>query len=195
VVKPGGRLLLSLPDAQTNPGDMIVIDHLNHFTLPSIRLALARSGFAVDSVNTDDFPGAFFITATACDGAQAVQDGDVDAAVARNVEICRFWERAHALVTAARDRLAGQSCAIYGAGFYGSWIARQLAGKVDIVAVLDQNPALQGSTRHGAPVIAPAALDRSVRAVFVGLNPLRARGIIDAVPAFRDRDLDLVWLD
>lgn len=195
LVRPGGRLLLSLPDVQANPGDMVVIDHLNHFTLPSIRFALERSGFALDAANTGDFPGAFFIVATAREERSAGPATDVAQAVARNLGICRFWEQAHARLTAARDRLAGQPCAIYGAGFYGSWIAQTLAGKVRIVAVLDQNPSLQGSTRHGAPVIAPDDLDGSVRTVFVGLNPLKARAIMDAVPAFQGRELEFVWLD
>lgn len=193
VVKPGGKLLLSLPDVQANPGDMIVIDHLNHFTIPSLRFALERSGFAVDAVNTQDFPGAFFVTATARDGHDASPGDDVAEAVAHNEAICRFWDKAHAQVAHARDRLAGQPCAIYGAGFYGSWIAQQLDGAVKIVAVLDQNPTLQGSTRHGAPVIAPKALDPAIRTVFVGLNPLKARAIIDAVPSLADREL--IWLD
>ena len=172
---------------------MIVIDHLNHFTAPSLRYALERSGFALDQVNTADFPGAFFVIATARDDTGAALMADVADAVARSHAICRFWDQAHTLLAQARERLAGQPCAIYGAGFYGGWIAQQLAGRVPLVAVIDQNPALQGSTRHGAPVIGPEALDRDVRAVFVGLNPLKARTIMAALPTMRDRDL--IWLD
>lgn len=195
VLKPGGRLLLSLPDVHGNPGDMIVVDHLNHFTGPSIRHALETSGFAVDAVNATDFPGAFFVGATAREGGVAAPVDGVAEAIERNAEICRFWNRAHAFLAQTRERLAGQRCAIYGAGFYGSWIAQQLSGRVEIVAFLDQNPNLQGSRYRGVPVLDPAALDETIRTIFIGLNPRKARAIIDAMPLFHGRDLDLVWLD
>lgn len=195
VLKPGGKLLLSLPDVHGNPGDMIVVDHLNHFTGTSIRHALARSGLAVETVNATDFPGAFFILATARDDAATSPPDDVAAAVRRNQDICRFWERAHALLAQAGSRLAGLRCAIYGAGFYGSWIARQLAGQAEIVAFLDQNPNLHGTRHLGVPVMAPGALDPAVRTILIGLNPLKARGIIAAMPLFKGREQDLVWLD
>ncbi|MCE7795618.1 methyltransferase domain-containing protein [Sphingobium sufflavum] len=195
VLKPGGRLLLSMPDVQGNPGDMIVIDHLNHFTAPSIRHALEASGFAVDVLNDTDFPGAFFVSATACNGGATEPVPGVAEAVGRNDEICRFWEKAHGLLKQARDRAAGQRCAIYGAGFYGSWIAQQLEGTVEIAAFLDLNPNLQGREHLGVPVLNPAALDEGVRTIFVGLNPLKARAIIEGMPLFRGRDLEFVWLD
>lgn len=195
LLKPGGRLLLSLPDVQGNPGDMIVVDHLNHFTAPSIRHALEASGFAVDDLNASDFPGAFFVGATAQGAGSAASADDVAEAVRRNIEICRFWTKAHERLADARDRLIGQRCAIYGAGFYGSWIAQQLSGKLEVVAFLDQNPNLQGTSHLGSPVLNPAALDETIRTIFIGLNPLKARAIIAAMPLFEQRDLDLVWLD
>lgn len=195
LLQPGGQLLLALPDVHGNPGDMIVVDHLNHFTNPSIRYALEASGFTVDAVNVSDFPGAFFIKATACEGSLAEPVAGVAEAMERNAEICHFWERAHGLIAQAGERMAGQRCAIYGAGFYGSWIARQVSDKMEIVAFLDQNPNLQGSRFLGVPVVNPAALDDSIRTIFIGLNPRKARAIIDSMPLFQGRDLDFVWLD
>ncbi|MET1756952.1 methyltransferase domain-containing protein [Novosphingobium sp. RD2P27] len=195
VLKPGGRLLISLPDVHANPGDMIVVDHLNHFTDPSIRHALKATGFTVNEINRADFPGAFFVSATAREGNLAGPEDGVAAATAQNREICRFWKKAYASLTQTRDRMAGQRCTIYGAGFYGSWIAQQLSGAMDVVAFLDQNPKLHESQHMGIPVRHPAELDETVDTIFIGLNPLKARAIMASVSFPTHRDLNLVWLD
>jgi SAM-dependent methyltransferase len=195
LLKSGGRLLLSLPDAHANPGDMIVADHLNHFTAPSIRCALERAGFAVDELDRADFPGAFFIKAIAGDDKAAEPLDGVIEAIARNSEICQFWTKAREHLLEECVPIAGQPCAIYGAGFYGSWIAQRLSGTMEIVAFLDQNPHLQGRTHMGVPLLDPADLDETVRTIFVGLNPLKARGIMAATALAKRQGVRFVWMD
>lgn len=194
LTKPGGRLLLSFPDVVANPGDMAVVDHLNHFTLTSLREAFRQAGLTIEEIDRTSFPGAFCVTATlgAADAGAAPEA--IAAAVAEGLAIARFWEEAGTLVDRAADAHADRVCAIYGAGFYGSWIANRLAGKVTVAAFIDQNPGLQGKVMQGAPVVGPAALAPQVEVVFVGLNPLKARAIISGVAPLQARSLDYVWL-
>ncbi len=199
LLNPSGRLLLSLPDVHGNPGDMAVADHLNHFTLPSLQQALTQAGFGVETVDRTSFPGAFFVTAvaspTGTDHGTLPAPEAVADAHRRNAAICAFWEDAHRRMDEAADRMAGEVCAIYGAGFYGTWIGHKIAGRMDIAAFLDQNPGLQGAARLGKPILPPDGLPPHVRHVFAGLNPLKARAIMASVPALKDKDIDIIWLE
>ncbi len=196
LLRPGGQVLISVPDVAANPGDMIVADHLSHFSAPSLARALTDAGFGSVAFDTTSFPGAFFVTAKKVAAETAgVAGKDPSAAVGEAREICTFWTQAVRHVDAAAERLAGQRVAIYGAGFYGAWIASRLGSHMDVSVFLDQNPNLAGSTLHGRPVVPPAALPADVEAVFVGLNPKKARGIVAQVPALQRERLELVWLD
>jgi hypothetical protein len=85
-------------------------------------------------------------------------------------------------------------CAIYGAGFYGNFIASLIKAPTRIECFIDQNTHLQGREIHGKPIVAPAKLNPAIDTVFVGLNPQHARGTIDAIVAWRDAPLRYFYL-
>jgi len=84
--------------------------------------------------------------------------------------------------------------AIYGAGFYGNYILSTLREPSRVRVIVDQNPHLQGTVVHGCPVIAPMELPPGIGTIFIGLNPRRAREVIDGIAAWRPRALDLFFL-
>lgn len=193
LLRPHGTLLLSMPDVSANPGDMTVADHLNHFSESSLRRALAEGGFRVKAIDGTSFPGAFFAVATPTGEPQAGETCTRDA-VARSREICDFWKKAAADLDAEAARFAGRRAAIYGAGFYGSWIYSRIAGVVDVAAFLDRNPHLQGGSHFGAPVLPPERIPDDLAALFVGLNPLRARDAIAVQPWLHRPGLNHIWI-
>lgn len=197
LLAPEGKLLLSMPNVAANPGDMVVADHLNHFSVPSLRRALRLAGFAVDTIDAEVFPGAFFVVAKpANDTVPQIEDRiEIAAAVDKAREICAFWKQAAIRLDGAAKEFAGRRAAIYGAGFYGSWICSRVKDYVDLKVFLDQNPNLQDSEHFGRPVIAPANMTEDVDVVFVGLNPLKARAAIAQQPSLHRPGLKLVWID
>lgn len=197
VLRPGGTLLLSLPNVAANPGDMTVADHLSHFSEASLRHALAAGGFLATAIDSTSFPGAFFAVATKCEGdVEAAQDPAlIRAAVERGREICTFWEKSVANLDRQAERFRGRKAAIYGAGFYGSWIFSRIGNEVDLTTFLDRNPHLQGNTHFGAPVVTPEEISQEIEALFVGLNPLKARDAISVQPWLHRPGLQHIWLD
>lgn len=196
LLAPGGRLLLSMPDVAANPGDMTVADHLNHFSAASLRRALQLSGFTLETIDSDAFPGAFFAVAQRSEEPVAI-DSDprqITAAADKAREICAFWKQATKRLDSAAKQFAGKRAAVYGSGFYGSWICSRIDADVDFRVFLDQNPKLQGSTHFNRPVLAPVNLGRDIDVVFVGLNPLKARAAIAGQAALHRPGLDLVWI-
>jgi SAM-dependent methyltransferase len=197
LLAPGGRLLLSMPDATANPGDMTVADHLNHFSKASLQRALALSGFALETIDSDAFPGAFFLVAVRSEQPVVVAGNGEDIADAVKIakDICAFWERATVRLDDAAKRFSGKRAAVYGSGFYGSWICSRIEADVDFRLFLDQNPKLQGSVHLSRLIVAPSKLDDDLDVVFVGLNPLKARAAIAGQTALNRPGLNLVWID
>lgn len=193
LLRPGGILLLSLPDVAANPGDMTVADHLNHFSEASLTHALAAGGMSLRTLDSSSFPGAFFAVATLAEGAAPPSPSAREAAQ-RAREICGIWEQAATTLDQAATRFAGRKSAIYGAGFYGSWIYSRIGKKIDLVSFLDRNPHLQGATHFGAPVVPPEMISDDVEVLFVGLNPLKAHEAIANQPWLHRRGLHHVWL-
>ena len=194
LLKQNGKLLLSVPDVASNPGDMIVADHLNHFSKNSLTCALRRAGFIVEEIDEMSFPGAFIVRAVSSSVDEEYY-GSPDEAIAMSTTICRTWRGSEAHMIEMKQHFGGRKSAIYGAGFYGSWIQCKIGGTVDIYAFMDQNPNLQGKTHLGHPVIHPDDLPDDVSVIFVALNPRKARSIINQVQSLRKDGLEFVWLD
>ncbi|HEV7319986.1 MAG TPA: methyltransferase domain-containing protein [Ensifer sp.] len=196
LLRPGGTFLFSVPDVAGNPGDMAVADHLNHFSQASIVHALTSAGFEVETVDNTSFPGAFFVVARSSAAALDVPGTSAAAVEAAKQarDICAFWDQASVKLKDGVERYAKRKVAIYGAGFYGSWIYGRIGQAVDVVAFLDRNENMKGATHFGIPVLSPEDLPGDAEALFIGLNPLKARAAIAAQPWLERPGLDHVWL-
>ena len=198
LLAPGGRLLLSMPDVAANPGDMTVADHLNHFSVASLKRALALSGFTLETVDTAAFPGAFFIVAVRSEQPvtnAADRRGSCRCCRVRPGKSAPSGSKRPYASMARPKQFSGKRAAVYGSGFYGSWICSRIEADVDFRVFLDQDPKLQGSVHFNRPVLPPSKLDDDVDVVFVGLNPLKARAAIAGQAALHRPGLDLVWID
>lgn len=196
LLRLNGAFLFSVPDVAGNPGDMAVADHLNHFSGASIAHALAAAGFQVEAIDNASFPGAFFVVARRTEGPVEMSGTSAEPADAAKEarDICSFWDRASETLQGGSERYAKRKVAIYGAGFYGSWIYCRIGQAVDVVAFLDRNENMKGATHFGIPVLSPEELPQEAEALFIGLNPLKARAAIAAQPWLQRDGLDHVWL-
>ena len=193
-VKPEGQIFVSFPSVDANPGDMIVADHLNHFSLESLVVALNRAGLSVLKIENDPLLCSFFVLAKV--GTHQInRTSSVSNAVDRNREICLFWKRAGERLRGRLQQHKIEACAIYGAGFYGSWLKLQIEDSCNLTVFVDMNERLWGNRHLGLAIVSPADLPSNVKTVFVGLNPLRARQIIASVVPFQKIPLNFVWLD
>lgn len=195
LLKPGGTLLLSMPNVSANPGDMVVADHVNHFSATSLEQALINAGFTLKSLDSTSFPGAYFAVATLETPTGKPDGAEIGTAVARAQEICADWQKVSASVETAISNLQGEKVAIYGAGFYGSWLFHLISQRAKPALFLDRNPHLQGSTHLGLPVVLPEEIPDDIDVLFIGLNPLKARSAVEAQPWLMRDGLRHVWLD
>ena len=195
LLKPGGLAHLIVPNVYRNPGDMLVVDHVSHFSAPSLHRLLAAAGF--EHVNIDDkvHEAAFIITAIRPKGtAKTAAAVDPAPVVARARELAASWNEIAKRMRAAKVAAKGQRTAIFGTAIYAMIIVAMLPDLDGIETFLDQNPFQQGKNLHGKPVIAPERLDPGIKHVFIGLNPVRAKTILANVEGFAPEKRQLHFL-
>ena len=195
---PGGRIHLVIPNVRRNPGDLIVVDHVNHFMPTSLRLIFALEGFDDVRIDEESNTAAYVVNgrrAAAPPDAGAVND---PSAVAGALEEARtmagFWSSARGRIAEFERTVRGRKAAIYGSGFYGAFIASALEDLSAIAYFLDRNPHQQTKRIFDRAVLAPDAIEDDVKVVYAGLNPANARQIVAGVSALRRRAREVFFL-
>jgi SAM-dependent methyltransferase len=182
-----------VPDTFGNAADFVVIDHVNHFTVPSLHRMLTAAGFAHIAIDAAAHRGALVFVARRQGALQ--NPPDVAATIARAVDLAGFWDGFSRRILAVELAHHDSAAAIYGSGFYGAYIANTLRQPDKVQCFLDRNPYQQTKTLFGKPILAPEQLPESVRVLYAGLNPSIARGILGQMEWLQARKVKLVFID
>lgn len=198
LLKSGGVVYFVIPYLYDNPADMLIADHVNHFSPASVEYALAEAGFADVEVDTGINPQWMVVSAQKTDAMAPPALPEAAAVAACGADVSRiaaYWQDMDArLCQALRDIPPGEPVAIYGAGFYGNFIFEHMQQRERIACFIDRNPHLQARGHKGKPVHAPEALPQAVRHVLVGINPQAARQAMAEIPAWQSRDIHYHYL-
>ncbi len=196
LLKPGGTLYWLVPNVVANAADFIVADHVNHFSGHSVMTLMRRAGLKLREVDCVSHEAGLIAIADRQPGESAFRRQTSLAEWHSEVRgISSYWSQLGGRIRQfERRRPANEAAAIYGSGFYGTFIASCLESTGNVSCFLDQNPFRQGRELLGKPILDPQKLDASIRTVYVGLNPRSARKIIGDIEAWRDRDIELCFL-
>lgn len=181
LLKSGGKFYCIVPNIFTNIADFIVVDHINHFTEASLSHMFLAAGFNTVDIDTQSHRGAFVVTAEKALGQP--KQADVIGLLKGIHDMAEFWSAAAAKNREFERTLAADEVlAIYGAGFYGTFLFTTLRSPERVSCFLDQNPFLQGHSIQGKPVVKPSAMSAGVTTLLVGLNPVSAKSIVERMP-------------
>lgn len=200
LLKNDGILYGIVPNVFSNIADLIVVDHVNHFTASSLSHLLISNGFDVDSIDSESHRGAFVFLARRRDPSIPQQTAaitikeTVEEENAAGLRIAEFWKLAGNRAREFETACADEPFAIYGAGFYGAFLASNLRYPERAVCFVDQNPFLQNKQLMNRPILSPDSLPDHVRSLIVGLNPAHSKSIISNIATFRKRDLRYFFL-
>jgi 2-polyprenyl-3-methyl-5-hydroxy-6-metoxy-1,4-benzoquinol methylase len=209
-LKPGGVFYFIVPNVLVNLADFIVADHVNHFLPSSLQAMLKVNGFECIEVDESVHFAAYVVTARKAAGVittaafsltsalQGSHDYPVDESEKDKLyDISEFWTSQQERLTTRLDSLpVDSSVAIYGAGFYGTYLRGLLeaSGRTPAI-IVDQNPFLQGTRVAGVPVVSPHELPEFIDTLLVGLNPQSAKQIIQGIDCWQGRTLDCIYLE
>jgi len=167
-----------VPNLFANTADLVVADHANHFSVSSLHRLLVDAGFVVREVDEGAHNSAWVVVAQKQEAAAAEPSMNADVAAVR--EMATYWASFGERVRTFEQKGTSEA-AIYGSGFYGTFIHASLAESDAVNCFLDQNPHRQKNTLLGKPILAPEALPDSVQRLYAGLNPRVARDELAAV--------------
>ena len=171
LLNEGGRLFVEIPNAAISPFDLLVADHLLHFSPPHLGYLASRCGLSISILRDDLVPKEITLLAE--------RGGEVAArpAPAATMEIVRSnvtWLSAmlaEASETAGRARTFG----VFGTAISGMWLYGALRDKVSFF--VDEDMSRVGNSFEGIPILSPAQAPAG-STVFVPLLPEVARRVV-----------------
>ncbi|HWA46102.1 MAG TPA: class I SAM-dependent methyltransferase [Hypericibacter adhaerens] len=170
LLEKGGHLFIEVPDIETSPFDLLVADHLCHFSLDTLRYLASRAGLTA-AVATTSVLGKE-ITYLGHSGHQPLPKPGAPSgfriAGATIAWLRTVIERARAL----SDR--GQF-GIFGTSISGMWLYGALEGRIDFF--VDEDKSRIGGRYKGKPIFAPqdAPADSTV---YVPLTPIVSEKVV-----------------
>jgi SAM-dependent methyltransferase len=168
----GATMFVEVPDVESSPFDLLVADHLMHFSRATLGYLAARAGLSVDVLRNDVLPKE--ITLLAKKGQPSAKQPDPAAGVRILNDNLVWLERVLASATAAAGEAA--SFGIFGTSISGMWLYGALADRVGFF--LDEDQSRIGRSYQGRPILAPA--DRPAGAtVYVPLAPAIAGQVVE----------------
>jgi len=168
---PGGVLFIEVPDIEASPFDLLVADHLMHFSTATLALLVGRAGVRPSALVNDVVSKELTLIAHPGDGRVPIPDPK------RGVHLARATVRwlsdvlAMAQAQASEDRMGIFGTAVAGMALYGA-----LRDRVSFF--VDEDPMRVGRRYDGKPVLAPADVPEG-SAVFVALPPERAHQLAE----------------
>lgn len=149
----GGHLFVQVNNAARTPFDLVVADHLSHFSPASLGHLVANAGLAAGEVHTDWVNKELSLLAGDAPQDAALHE-DAAAATAR-VRRDVAWLSGmldHARSEATR---AGRGrFGVFGTSVAATWLASGLGDAIDFY--VDEDPARRGRTHLGRPIVLPA---------------------------------------
>lgn len=186
-----GVFFAIVPDTFGNVADFVVVDHVNHFTASSMIRLLRDAGFRSIDVDHDSHRGALVIVARK--QGTPTMPRQVQNLQHSVHELAKYWtSRSEQIVSAENSNMT--PAAIYGSGFYGSFIYSHLKRPHEIKLFLDQSIYQQGRNLFGVPIVDPSALPAEIQTLYVGLNPKIARQVIADQPVLNRPGLRHVFV-
>jgi SAM-dependent methyltransferase len=177
-LSPTGHLFVQVPDCRRNPYDLVISDHMLHFTLDTLRFAGERAGFrtqfASDSLLVKELS---WLGVAAADQPAGMIDpaGELER-VQRHVD----W-LAEQIAAAQQLARTSRQFGIFGTSISGTWLYGALGGGVSFF--VDEDPQRIGRTHMGLPILAPSEVAKTAH-VFVPLIPEFAREVVRRLGKF-----------
>jgi SAM-dependent methyltransferase len=178
---PAGHLFVQVPDCRRNPYDLVISDHLLHFTLDTLRLAGERAGFhtdfASDSLLVKELSW-LGVAGSARPTAMIDPAGEMER-VQQQVD----W-LGQQIAAARQLARTSREFGIFGTSISGTWLYGALDGQVSFF--VDEDTQRIGRTHMGLPILAPSEVADTAD-VFVPLIPEVAREVVGRLEKFHVR--------
>lgn len=163
-----GKLFIEVCNVEENPFDILVADHLMHFSPATLKKLLHRSGFETVFLETDWVAKEISLLARVQD--PQIEDtstiltvtGDPDKTYERIAAYVFWLQKLRELALIAAD--GKHPFGLFGTSIAGTWLASQIINKVDFF--VDEDVTRVGREHLGRPVISPENIPKNAKLLF-----------------------------
>jgi len=174
-----GKIFMEVSNIEENPFDILIADHLMHFSPETLSNLLRRVGFMPTLVATDWVPKEISLLAGRKENGEEkiCRESILETHMADKIFIRMSdyvdWLRA----TAAQvNKLVqeGRSLGIFGTSIAATWLAGILSSGIDFF--VDEDPSRIGRKHMGKPILSPSQVPKNA-SVYFALVPELAKTI------------------
>lgn len=162
-LKPGGILFIEIPDAERNPFDLLIADHVSHFTPATVTALLEAAGYSIAKLSQSWVVKEISAVATYAGNhaGHVVQPS-------RGATAGLDWLlAASAAARRARAEAAGRPFGLFGSSIAATWLANEVECGMEFF--VDEDPSRQGQQFMGRSILGPSQVP-SGSVVFVGVG-------------------------
>ncbi|MDP1558308.1 MAG: class I SAM-dependent methyltransferase [Nitrosomonas sp.] len=178
LLRNGGYLYAIVPNIYSvNRADLLVVDHLHHYSLSSMKYCLSSCGFELIEVDNLSHQQASIYIAKAVAGQPSRIEPDpaeVQESIQDAYKLADFWQGVEARLLEFEVRATTSGVGrifIYGAGIVGIFLYSRFRNKQIIAGFIDSNLHKQKKRYCGLPVVSPSAVQLAPSdGLLVGLN-------------------------
>lgn len=174
-----GSVFIEVPDIETSPFDLVVADHLSHFSLDTLRYLASRAGLTAAAATTSVLGKE--ITFIGRSG-HAPLPRPAAAAGFRTARATMSWLQS--VIDRARDLSKEGPFGIFGTSISGMWLYGALGGRIDFF--VDEDRSRIGRDYEGKPILAPQDAPAG-STVYVPLTPAVSTKVVARLAGQRAR--------
>jgi len=171
-VEDSGHVFVEVPDCGCTPYDLIIADHLTHFTLDTLRFATERAGYRTDMI-TD----TLLTKELSWLGRPSTQTAPTmrpDPQLGKRLVLHHLEWLSEQISNAKRVAVDSNQFGIFGTSISATWLCGSLPGAASFF--VDEDPGRINRTHMGLPVLAPGQVPAGAD-VFIPLIPSAAAGV------------------
>ena len=162
-LKPGGILFVEVPDAEQNPFDLLITDHVSHFTPATVTALLEASGYCIVESSQ-----SWLVKELSAIATYAGNRAEHVVKPSRGATAGLDWLLSvRAAARSARADANGRPFGLFGSSIAATWLAQQVDFATDFF--VDEDPNRQGQIFTGRRVLSPSEAPAG-SVVFVGVG-------------------------
>lgn len=170
---PDGCLFVEVPNGAVTPFDLVIADHVSHFTRHDLARLLHRAGMGAKAIADDWVTKELSVAATPAGPLPDLPPAASPAQARQRVQSQLDW--IGAVIAGAREAAGASSrFGLFGTSVAAMWLFGQIGDAVDFF--VDEDPSREGTTLFDRPVLTPAGAPDDAT-VYLALIPPVAKAV------------------